>query len=519
MWELVESVLHFKLFWITSFVFAIYFYLKFVTYNYFKKNDIPAEDSIIPFGSLLPMALGQKCIGHLIKESYDRHKKHPFHGLYMLHTPELIINDPDLIRLILVKDFNYFQDRGLHFNKELDPLSAHLFFLPGEEWKHLRSKLSPTFTSGKIKQFFPLMEKIGKDLTRELDICVQKSNTVEIKDLMGRFTTDMISSIAFGLESNSLQNPNTDFRVYGKKSLDTHPVKAIFGFFWSRFLDILRVPFTPKDVTHFFQTVFSDVIDHRRKNNTVRKDFLNLLIQLIDHGEVERDEQTNNSQKKQQSAKIADTISMSAACAQSFVFFIAGFETSSSTTTYCLHELAQNLEIQEKLRKEINSTLGGRNTLTYEDIQGISYLDKVVSETLRKYPILPILNRICLKDYQIPNSNFYIKKGMKIIIPVLGLHNDPNIYPNPEEFRPERFDSDQVAKRNSFAYLPFGEGPRICIGKRFGLLQVKVALIKILTEFKITICEKTEIPLKPTKRNILIMPESDVFLRVERLIK
>lgn len=79
------------------------------------------------------------------------------------------------------------------------------------------------------------------------------------------------------------------------------------------------------------------------------------------------------------SAKNNDTISMSEACAQSFVFFVAGFETSSSTTTYCLYELAQNLEIQEKLRNEINTTLGGRTTLSYDDVHAMSYLDKVVS--------------------------------------------------------------------------------------------------------------------------------------------
>ncbi|XP_051169282.1 probable cytochrome P450 6a13 [Leptopilina boulardi] len=518
MWEL-ESLLHSKLFWITSFVFVIYFYLKLIIYNYFKRNNIPQDDPIIPFGSLLPIVRGQTSVGHLIKESYDRHKLQPFHGMYMLHVPHLIINDPELIRLILVKDFNYFHDRGLYFNKEVDPISAHLFFLPGEEWKHLRSKLSPTFTSGKIKQLFPLIEKIGDDLTKELTIRIKKSNTLEIKDIIGRFTTDVISSIAFGLESNSLQNPDSEFRAYGLKTLIIHPLKMITSLFASGILNILKVPLINKEVAHFFNNVFSDVIDYRRKHKTVRKDFLNLLIQLMDHGEVEDDEETKDSKKKSQLAKNTDTIDMSTACAQSFVFFVAGFETSSSTTTYCLHELAVNQEIQEKLREEINYVLEDRTKLTYEDIQEMSYLDKVVSETLRKFPILPILNRVCLKDYQIPDSNLCIKKGMNIIIPILALQHDPNYFPNPEEFRPERFDSDEIAERQAFTYLPFGEGPRICIGKRFGRLQIKVALIKILSVFKITVCEKTEIPLKPTKRNLIIRPENDVFLGFEKLRK
>lgn len=112
----------------------------------------------------------------------------------------------------------------------------------------------------------------------------------------------MIATIAFGLECNSLENPDADFRVFGKKSLDVSPFKMAFTMFGSQLLDCFKVSLIEKDVTQFFCTVFSDVIDHRRKNYTVRKDFLNLLIQLIDHGEVEDDDETKNSQKKQNTA-------------------------------------------------------------------------------------------------------------------------------------------------------------------------------------------------------------------------
>ena len=104
----------------------------------------------------------------------------------MYHSPHLVINDPDLICRILVKDFAHFTDRGLYFNNEVDPLSSHLFFMAGDEWKFLRSKLSPTFTSGKIKQMFPLVEKIGQDLKNVLGALIKESNIVDIKDLLQR---------------------------------------------------------------------------------------------------------------------------------------------------------------------------------------------------------------------------------------------------------------------------------------------------------------------------------------------
>ncbi|XP_033209032.1 probable cytochrome P450 6a14 [Belonocnema kinseyi] len=519
MLERAELILRSKLFWSTTIVFGIYLYLKFVIFNYWKRKGIPHEVPIIPVGNILPVTLGKQCTGELIQESYERFKSNPLHGMYMFHIPHLVINDPDLIRLILIKNFAHFCDRGLYFNNDVDPLSGHLFFMPGDEWKHLRSKLSPTFTSGKMKQMFPLVVKVTEDLKKALGASIGKSSTVEVKDLLSRYTTDMIASIAFGVECNSLKNPDAKFREYGKKAVDINPVKVSLMMFFSKLMDILRIPINSKEVSKFFNTVFSDVIAHRKANNVPRKDFLDLLIQLMDHGKVEGDETnvTDNPKDDIKTVKNTEAISMSEACAQAFVFLIAGFETSSSTSTYCLHELALKPDIQDKLRQEINENLGGRHDFSYEDVHALPYLHKVVSETLRKYPIVPILNRICIKDYKIPNSNFCVPKGMNIIIPILGLHKDPNIFPDPEEFSPERFDSVEMAKRHAFTYLPFGEGPRICIGKRFGLLQVKFALIKILSHYRVSVCDKTEIRIKPTIRHVLLTPVDDVFLRVEKV--
>ncbi|XP_032662746.1 probable cytochrome P450 6a13 isoform X2 [Odontomachus brunneus] len=103
--------------------------------------------------------------------------------------------------------------------------------------------------------------------------------------------------------------------------------------------------------------------------------------------------------------------------------------------------------------------------------------ERGASETLRKYPPLPILNRICTKEIVLPTTNVLIPEGTMITIPVFGVQRDPSIYPDPDKFDPERFNEDQVAARHPYAYLAFGEGPRICIGARFGYVQIKVGII------------------------------------------
>lgn len=121
-----------------------------------------------------------------MKRQYEKFKKYPFHGIYTFHQPTLMINDPELIRVILVKEFNKFRDRGLYHNEKVDPLSANLFLLPGEKWTMLRAKLSPTFTAGKLKKIFPLVQETGDELAKACNRSLKEGSVVEVKDLMSR---------------------------------------------------------------------------------------------------------------------------------------------------------------------------------------------------------------------------------------------------------------------------------------------------------------------------------------------
>lgn len=104
----------------------------------------------------------------------------------MLYKPFLIVNDPDLIRNILTKEFTNFHDRGIFYNEEIDPLSGHLFQLPGKKWRNLRVKLTPTFTSGKIKQIFPILKEAGNILEKYLEEEALKGSTIDVKDIFAR---------------------------------------------------------------------------------------------------------------------------------------------------------------------------------------------------------------------------------------------------------------------------------------------------------------------------------------------
>lgn len=139
------------------------------------------------------------------------------------------------------------------------------------------------------------------------------------------------------------------------------------------------------------------------------------------------------------------------------------------------------------------------------------------TETLRKYPPVDLLLRLASKDYKIPETDLTIEKDTLVFIPVYGIHHHPDIYPEPDKFDPERFNDENKKARHPMAHLPFGEGPRNCIGLRFGLMQTKVGLIKLLTNFKFAPATKTTIPMVFSPSAPLLCPINDMWLQIEKL--
>lgn len=121
------------------------------------------------------------------------------------------------------------------------------------------------------------------------------------------------------------------------------------------------------------------------------------------------------------------------------------------------------------------------------------------------------------ENYKVPNSPFVIEKGTGISIPVYSIHHDPEIYPDPERFDPSRFEPEAIKARHPYAYLPFGDGPRNCIGDRFGKMQAKLGLVVLIRNFKFGVSSQTEIPLKLNNRLNLVNPLNGIHVKVERI--
>lgn len=435
--------------------------------------------------------------------------------------PAFVPIDPEVIKNIMQKDFNYFVNRGVFYNEKHDPLSAHLFSIEDNKWRNLRAKLSPTFTSGKMKMMFNTILSTNKQMKLVLDE-VKEGDPFEIKEIMSRLNTDIIGSCAFGIDCNSLKDPETPFRTAGKGLFENgfvDNIRIILSMAYPNIARKLGSYLNKPHVTKFFMGMLKDTVDYREKNNIYRKDFMHLLIQLKNRGLISDDEQIMPQQSDDVSDK-SQKITFNELAAQAFVFFIAGFETSSSVISYALYELALHQEIQSKVRDEVNKVVAKHgNEITYEAIMDMTYMEMVANEALRKYPTLPLLNRQASSDYKIPGTDITLKKGTKVFIPTLALHHDPEYYPNPEEFIPERFTEENKSKRHPFTFLPFGEGPRICIGLRFGMIQTKVALAVLLQNYEISLDKQTTVPLLSDPTQFLNIPLGGIWVNIKHISK
>lgn len=135
-------------------------------------------------------------------------------------------------------------------------------------------------------------------------------------------------------------------------------------------------------------------------------------------------------------------------------------------------------------------------------------------ETLRKYPPVPNLFRLAETDYLIPGTKVTLNQGTLVCVPIFAIQRDPDIYPDPEKFDPERFTPEATKNRHPCAFMPFGEGPRICIGLRFGMLQTKIALAMLLRHFEFSFSPKCQVPCILRPQSLFVSPIGGMWLKV-----
>ncbi|KAL1509591.1 hypothetical protein ABEB36_004302 [Hypothenemus hampei] len=522
------------LFYVLAGLVAFLFWYKFIrTLDHFTKRGVKQTTPWPLLGDDWPILLGQKVSFEVLKEIYNLYPNARYVGFYPLSQTCLILRDPELIKQLTVKDFDHFTDHKQLIDAENDKLwSANLFALNGQKWKEMRSTLSPSFTSSKMKHMFGVINETAQDFAKYFQDKKENLIEIELKDSFTRYSNDVIASSAFGITVNSLQNPENYFYLTGKNLLKINAFRMICFAVLPAVGKLLRLTFISKVAGEYFKSVIHETIKTREEKGIVRNDMINLLLENKKgkvSNEAEPTKDTGYSTVKEYSdttklkAKYYQNLTIDDITSQALIFFIAGFETISTGLSFGTYELAVNPDVQERLRKEIQETHEANNgKVTYETLVNMKYLDMVFTEILRKWPPVPAMDRTCTKNYTIQPVNkdevpVDIKVGEVFRMPILQLQRDPKYFPNPEKFDPERFSDENKDRIVPYTYIPFGSGPRNCIGSRFALLEGKAVLYHLLLNFRFVTTKRTAIPLKFEKFKLRSGVKGGIWIGLEKL--
>lgn len=487
---------------------GIYFYDLYQTFTIFKRLKIPYVTPWPFVGNMGPTFFRRMHIHELTRRFYNKDPTSKYVGFFDIHNPIIMIRDPEIIKLVAVKNFENCPNHRAFVDEKQDPFfGKNLFAMKGEKWRELRNVLTPAFTASKMRLMFELINKCALDFSDfVIDDAMKSSAEVNVKDAFNRYTNDVIASCAFGLSVDSMRNPNNDFFLFGKKATKLQGFTFIKIFMirsFPKLCGFFNIRVISESITNYFKSIVQETIDTRDKKGIVRPDMIQLMMDVR--------------------GKTSENLDMDIEemTAQAFIFFFAGFETVSLLMCFMVVLLSRFKDVQKRLQDEVDQVMRESNGKpTYDKIVAMPYMDAVVNETLRLYPLVPALDRVCVTEFDLPPNRpgeepIKVKPGMTLWLPAYAIQHDAAFYPDPEKFDPDRFLNVKVAM-NQPDYMPFGIGPRACIANRFALMETKVVLFHFLSKCNFKTCEKVAWPLEFDKTNFNLSLKGGFWANLEK---
>ncbi|XP_026740676.1 cytochrome P450 6B5-like [Trichoplusia ni] len=487
-------------------------------FSYWEKKNIPHLPPTTIFGNYSSFMLLKENLGESTRKLCAKFPNAPLIGAYYGTEPSLIVQDPELIKLITTKDFHIFNGREVSEHTHKEMLTRNLFFTYGDRWKALRQNLSPIFSSSKMKSMFSLIGKCSFVFEDMLDREIGSSSVIDVRTILARFTMDCICTCAFGVDAQTMvKTENNVFKHMGDVIMDassTAALKNIFRAIWPSIFYGSGFRVFSKDIDNFFSKLLTNIFETRNYQPSNRNDFIDFMLKMKKNNLVGDSLKNSNPETV---SKVTVEIDDEFLVANCVLFFVAGYDTSSTELSFTLFELAKNPEKQAKVIEEVDAYLRRHdNKLEYECVAEVPYLEACVDEAMRLYPVLGVVSREAQENYMFP-SGLTIEKGMRVHIPLYRLHTNPDFFPDPLEYRPERFYGEEKRNIKPYTYMPFGEGPRTCLGMRFARMQMAAGLITIFKKYRVELAPgmKTHLDFNPT--SLITASTKDIRLKfIER---
>ncbi|XP_049525901.1 cytochrome P450 3A41 isoform X2 [Dermacentor silvarum] len=454
--------------------------------DYWKKQNVVHEELQLfwhPIARLLEKPI------HEI--DMDKQKKYgKIFGAFEGPKPTLIVSDPNLVKLVLVKSFQSLPDRRMN----------------------------------------ELIQDCAQTSMQHLLKVAEGGKELNAKEFFGHYALDVIARCAFGTKLNSHTDQTNEFVSKARTAFNVKVTLPVILFFYicglfPIIMKLLKLRFFGSDTFIFFKNVCLNMIEKRKLSSKKHQDFLQLMVDAqvgglqgsceVSHDAEDKLYNLGTERAVEQTADLK-ALNEDEALAQCVTFFTAGQDTTSSVIAHTAYLLALHPEVQQRLREGVDDCFkrcGGEPS--FDDISKLKYLNCIVSESLRLYPPAVRVERTACEDVTLGDTGFKLPKECIVQIPIYAMHRDPEYFPDPEKFDPERFSEENIGSIQPYSYLPFGAGPRNCIGMRFALHVVKTCLFHLVHNVELVQTQSTQVPLKMVKSFGLLTAE-DIIVGVKK---
>jgi cytochrome P450 len=398
-----------------------------------------------------------------------------------------VVTSPEYAKYILQENHrNYIKSFGYDVLKLL--LGQGLLTSEGDFWLRQRRLAQPAFHKKKIESLVELMGDCTQKTIDEITKNSEDGKKINVSALMNKLTLEIVARSLFGSEINedmeTIRKANTIANEFAMQRI--------------RKIALLPMWFPSKENMDFKNAVgvLDQVIYKLIKKRMANKEegFNDLLSILMDSVDSETGEQMNSLQ-------LRDEV---------MTLFIAGHETTANALMWLWLVLSQNDQIRIKMQEEVGAVLNGRKP-TLEDIPKLKYLRQVIDELLRLYPPAWVIGRRNIEEDEI--GGYYIPKGMNLLVMVYHIHRHPKLWKDPEVFDPERFSEENQKNIPKYAYLPFGGGPRMCIGNTFALTEMMVIVSMLVQKFNFN-TDNVSLKMEPL---ITLRPAGDIMMKLDKI--
>ncbi|CAM4953017.1 unnamed protein product [Rotaria socialis] len=528
-------------FLLITFLIIIIAYLRHIRekYSLFNRLAIPGPPPTLFFGNFSDL-VKTKRLSISIKQWTEKYGR--VFGYFEGHTPILVISDPDVLQDVFVKSFSNFHSRRTFPLENRFTKTVNIFSAFGVRWKRQRTVINPTFSPAKIKKMMALLSRSIDAFMLKMAEEHKMKRPFDIYAYFKRFTMDTIWSCCFGIETDMQSNIHNPYLFHAQKVFsEENSVKILvllslfitelnhiwYGLHlvenyirqWIRHRFSFTQKYVDEEPSKWIVRQAYELIDKREKfgqNN--RTDLMQLMLESASKDDVIEDSKSfcNKTDEAINEQSIVRKLTIPEIASNVLIFMIAGYETTSTALAYAAYVLATHPEEQRQLQEHIDNYFDSETENvrpSYDTVSKMDYLDMFIRETLRMYPIAPIaINRQSTEDFQIKNFGI-IPAGTSITVDIYSLHFDPDLWGpvDPHKFYPERF----ATKRHPMAWIPFGIGPRNCVGMRFALTELKMLLICLLKKYSVIDCgDQTHEPFENLKEYIVIAPDQ-VIVRLQ----